>query len=663
MIDSKNNKNIILQRVIFPNNNNDLEKLGPLYFDWESILFTYVDNIKNLRSINDNYNESIFYLVNILKKDIISKFSLNIASNKYISLCSYFNSFPAGYWRRWCNLQEVLLIIRVVGKGAISIFRSDGSGNIYKIKQINFNDTKIINYKINLDSFLNGGWCWFDIASYRHSTVILQYAYWGKHVDVEFNSLSNRKKITIGITTFNEPKYCQNTVRNIFFDSYLSDITENITIVNQNPKKNIEHKEYFRNCYLSNKVDLINQKNLGGSGGFARCMHEFIKKNSSEYILLLDDDILIETESIIRLYLFSQFCQHPTIVGGQMFNMQNPCKLHAYGEAINMHQFIWHPIKGLDNHSFFLKSLRNSPSLHQNYEVDYNGWWMCLIPKVIINKVGLPLPFFIKWDDAEYSLRAKIKHYNTVTLPGAAVWHISWDNKDDSLNWQAYFHVRNRIITALIHSPYKKGGNIIWDNFKHNLKHLISMQYYTVTLRNKAIKDLMKGPVYLYKYMKTIKNVLHEKEAYFSDSFAKKNYSDFPYIHKPNNYNSNLENHISGKLFFKILFLLKIIFKNIMIKSTKQSKLYPSLIIANKYKKWWNIAKYDSIIVSNSNGNAIFWYKRKVIIFNKLLYKSCILHLFLFLRWKKLKLKYKILFLKKSFLKTKWNEYFNKTIN
>ena len=32
---------------------------------------------------------------------------------------------------------------------------------------------------------------------------------------------------------------------------------------------------------------------------------------------------------------------------------------------------------------------------------------MCLIPRVVIEEIGLSLPLFIKWDDAEYGLRAK----------------------------------------------------------------------------------------------------------------------------------------------------------------------------------------------------------------------------------------------------------------
>ena len=86
---------------------------------------------------------------------------------------------------------------------------------------------------------------------------------------------------------------------------------------------------------------------------------------------------------------------------------------------------------------------------------------MCLIPTEVIRTIGLSLPVFIKWDDAEYGLRARAHGFPTVSLPGAAVWHVSWGDKDDLVGWQSYFHERNRLITALLYSLYERGGRVL----------------------------------------------------------------------------------------------------------------------------------------------------------------------------------------------------------
>ena len=58
------------------------------------------------------------------------------------------------------------------------------------------------------------------------------------------------------------------------------------------------------------------------------------------------------------------------------------------------------------------------------------------------------LPLFIKLDDVGYGLRAAEHGYGTVTLPGCAIWHMAWSDKDDAIDWQAYFHLRNRLVVA-----------------------------------------------------------------------------------------------------------------------------------------------------------------------------------------------------------------------
>ena len=101
------------------------------------------------------------------------------------------------------------------------------------------------------------------------------------------------------------------------------------------------------------------------------------------------------------------------------------------------------------------------------------------------------------------ALRAKEAGYPTVTFPGAAVWHVPWTDKNDALDWQAYFHQRNRFVAALLHSPYPHGGRMIRESFNHQIKHLVSMQYSTVELRHQALEDVLAGPEQLHDDLPT----------------------------------------------------------------------------------------------------------------------------------------------------------------
>ena len=159
---------------------------------------------------------------------------------------------------------------------------------------------------------------------------------------------------------------------------------------------------------LGGKLRIINQSNLGGSGGFARGMFEAVE-NGSDYVLLMDDDVVVEPESIIRLLTFADRCKTPTIVGGHMFDLYNRTVMHTFGEVVESVQVPASAAKRGDDlrHDFMSANLRQTSWLHRRVDVDYNGWWMCLVPTAVIREIGLSLPLFIKWDDAEYGLRAK----------------------------------------------------------------------------------------------------------------------------------------------------------------------------------------------------------------------------------------------------------------
>ncbi len=49
-------------------------------------------------------------------------------------------------------------------------------------------------------------------------------------------------------------------------------------------------------------------------------------------VLLMDDDVLLEPEILIRLTAFAACTTHPTIVGGQMLNLLHPAHLHISAE-------------------------------------------------------------------------------------------------------------------------------------------------------------------------------------------------------------------------------------------------------------------------------------------------------------------------------------------
>ncbi len=153
-------------------------------------------------------------------------------------------------------------------------------------------------------------------------------------------------------------------------------------------------------------------------------MYEALKNTDCEQILFMDDDIRVEPDSVLRALAMNRFAKTPTLVGGQMLNLQEPSHLHVMGEMVDQENFMWtNAVNTEYDHNFAKYQLNDeeehrSRLLHRRIDVDYNGWWMCMIPRQVAEELGQPLPLFIKWDDADYGLRAGEHGYPTVTLAG-----------------------------------------------------------------------------------------------------------------------------------------------------------------------------------------------------------------------------------------------------
>ena len=89
--------------------------------------------------------------------------------------------------------------------------------------------------------------------------------------------------------------------------------------------------------YPDRGVKVMKNKNVGGTGGFVRCLLEALEDPNKEWthILFLDDDIRLEPESIYRTYMLYSFIRpnfRCSILGGSLMRMDYPYIQHAKGE-------------------------------------------------------------------------------------------------------------------------------------------------------------------------------------------------------------------------------------------------------------------------------------------------------------------------------------------
>ncbi len=369
-------------------------------------------------------------------------------------------------------------------------------------------------------------------------------------------------------------------------------------------------------------------------------MDETVRAGRADYVLLSDDDVKLEPEGILRAVTFADLARKPTIVGGHMFSLHDRSLLHAYAEGVEPHTWWWGPAPNTKaRHDFGRRNLRNTPWLHRRADSDYNGWWECLIPTTILAEIGLSLPAFIKWEDAEYGVRARNRGYPTVSLPGVGSWQVPWDDKDDARDWQAYFHLRNRIVSALLHSPAPKGGALISESLERQLQSLLSMQYSTVAIRLLAIEDVLTGPAHLHQQMGGKLAQIRALRAEYPDTASAADLDAFPPPRRkpPEAVKSSTTPTNKLNLMTKVASGTLRQFRPPRAGAMKR----PQLALPYQDAGWWVLAKLDSAVVSTAEGTSASWYKRDPRLFRSLGRRSLMQHRRLRRQWPKLAAQYR----------------------
>jgi galactofuranosylgalactofuranosylrhamnosyl-N-acetylglucosaminyl-diphospho-decaprenol beta-1,5/1,6-galactofuranosyltransferase len=520
------------------------------------------------------------------------------------------------------------------------VYRSTAKGHQQReaARSINDSEWQALEFTLSLKPFIDGGWYWIDLEGGDGSIEFeLRDAEWLVETDNEQSGT-----VTIGITTFNRPDFCMDQLFELGKATEVLDAIDEIIVVDQGSQNVADHPSYPEaREILGDKLVLIEQGNLGGSGGFSRAMKETVERGKSTYCLLLDDDVVCETEGILRGIAFADLAKKPTIVGGHMFSLYDRSVLHAYGETVKRYTWFWGPApKTQHGQNFARRSLPATKWLHQRIDVDYNGWWMCMIPTSVIRDIGLALPMFIKWDDAEFGLRAGKAGFPTVTLPGMAVWHVPWHEKDDTIDWQAYFHRRNRVVAALLHSPYEHGGRLVRESFEAQIRHLLSMQYAPAEMGLMALEDVLEGPHRMHRDVMERLPELREMRKGYPDSQMRPEIDAFPAAWRKKPPRKGRDPMAPGNVVAKFKTLaVGALHQFQPVRSTAHD--HPEVNVAHTDQRWWLLSQFDSAVVSAADGTSAAWYRRDPSQFRDLLRRSVAIHTRLWREWDEVAARYK----------------------
>jgi galactofuranosylgalactofuranosylrhamnosyl-N-acetylglucosaminyl-diphospho-decaprenol beta-1,5/1,6-galactofuranosyltransferase len=414
-----------------------------------------------------------------------SRTTMTLGPGTQVSGNTYFGRFPATYWQRWTAVRQIRLELTVTGSGRLAVAASDlgGFAKVVTARTVRDADRQQIVLVAPLTRFADGGALWLDLETAEGQRLTVADARWT--VDAPARS----RVTTVGFATIDRPEFCLGVLRALAADRFALDRVDGVLVVDHGAEPVAALEEYQRiAAELGPKLRHIVEPNLGSAGGCNRVLYE--SHEHSDDVLLLDDDILLEPEIIVRLTAFGAHRVRPMIIGGQMLNYYHPNVLLADAQRVDTARIqpgvpVPHARPDVD--------LRAAGSAQERrLDAGYNAWWACLIPIEVVDRIGYILPMFSQADDAEFCYRARAHGIPTITLPGAGLWHTDFTLKDLD-DFKTYFIRRNYLIMSALHGEFRPGP-LVRQLSREVGQCLLGMRYGLAATVLAAVEHFLDGP-------------------------------------------------------------------------------------------------------------------------------------------------------------------------
>jgi len=281
--------------------------------------------------------------------------------------------------------------------------------------------------------------------------------------------------ISIVILNWNGKKVTENCL-----NSLIPQLNSNFEVLVVDNDSKDESVNYLKKRFPKIKI-IKNKKNLGYAGGNNRG----VKKAKGDYILILNNDVILDKEFLEELWKNKD---KTDILGVKNYFYDKKNVLWAIGSKVNKFTM----------KASLIGNKEKDIGQYDKKEINYTVGSAMLINKKVIDKIGfLDENYFMYFEETEWQTRAKNAGFKISWIPSAKLWHkVGFSTGGGRTPLSAYYLVRNR-------AYYIKK----WGNYK-----IVAYSSWFLEVLGRFIYGLIKNKEYARMSWKGARDFLKRKK-------------------------------------------------------------------------------------------------------------------------------------------------------
>ena len=400
-----------------------------------------------------------------------------------LTLDTYFNCFSYSKYQQYTCAAVLEVHVKIQGEAQLRLMKAEQKGRTVQrtallTQQVRRQQLEAVTLLYDFSRETGNGFLYLEVTALSRE-VVLEPGHYGSPIP---DARLNPTKLAAVICTYKREEYVKRNLQHLnqsIFAQPQQEIARHLEVFVVDNGKTLDRAEIE-----TEQIRLFPNKNCGGSGGFTRGIIEALRRSEEfSHVLLMDDDILLESNVLIKTIRFLQIVrpEHADLaIGGSMLRLDRMQIQHEAGGRWTGYNV---------DTSRANMNLAQVKSLLQNElfdHTDFCGWWYLCIPLVLIDENNLPMPYFIKNDDVEYGLRVTKK---LDFINGIGVWHEPFEKKEAAI--LEYYYVRNILITNAIHDNAMSKSVYLF--IRRVGKHILRKDYLAAQIPFLALDDWFAG--------------------------------------------------------------------------------------------------------------------------------------------------------------------------